>query len=314
LKSKEQLRSYVTMLAHGIEKGLALPDPRPGFGDDKVQSLLESLATYLRRYGSDPLIDAALCALEAYVLFNQQNGLDMAELAGRVGELRSASCGSSNACPDQTEGGTREVLATEIHAACCFDLSRFFESRFSVRQFSGEPVGDAQIGEAIRMAQKTPSVCNRQPARVHVFKNDALGARVLACQQGNRGFGDRASNILIVTSELGSFLSVGERNQCWIDGGMFAMSLVYALHSKGLGTCCLNWSVEKEADQQLRSVTGIKPSESIIMLIAVGHLPDRLRVASSPRRPLDQIARFHFCPESTSGMPLATPRPSAVVR
>jgi nitroreductase len=294
------------MLAHGIEKGLALPDPRPGFGSEKVQLLLDSLGAYLRRYGSDALIEAALSALDAYVLFNRQHGLGMTDLASRIQGLWSASCGASNTSPEPTGGGIREVRATEIHAACSLDLARFFQYRFSVRQFSDTPVDVAQIRDAIQMAQKTPSVCNRQSGRVHVFANDDLGARVLACQQGNRGFGERADKILVVTSELGSFLSVGERNQCWIYGGMFAMSLVYALHSKGLGTCCLNWSVEKESDQKLRGVAGIAPSENVIMLIAVGHLPDRLRVAYSPRKPLEQIARFHF----STGAPAV--RPAAV--
>lgn len=300
LTSEEQLRSYVTMLAHGIEKGLALPNPRPGFGSDKVQSLVDNLGAYLARYGSDPLIGASLSALEAYLLFNQQNGLDMIELAARIRVLRTAYWGASNACPEETGGGTREVLATEIHAASRIDLTRFFEYRFSVRQFSEQPVDVAQISDAIQMAQKTPSVCNRQSGRVHVFENDDLGKKALACQTGNRGFGDRADKILVVTSELGSFLSVGERNQCWIDGGMFAMSLIYALHSKGLGTCCLNWSVEKEADQQIRRVADIARSENIIMLIAVGHLPYRFRVACSPRKPLNQIATFHCCEGITS--------------
>jgi nitroreductase len=293
------------MLAHGIEKGLALPEPTPGFGGEKVALLIETIEKYFRGFGDDPLIDAALSALDAYVRFNQQNGVAVADLAARLRVLRSESGSSRNVGLEQVGGGTREVTATEIHAASCISLSKFFEYRYSIRQFSEKTVDVAQIRNAIKLAQKTPSVCNRQSARVHVFSNDALGAQVLSCQQGNRGFGDGASKILLVTSELGSFLSAGERNQCWIDGGMFAMSLVYALHSMGLGTCCLNWSVEKEADQQLRSLVAIAPSESIIMMIAVGHLPERLRVAYSPRKPLEQIATFHLGSESTSTMAAA---------
>ena len=67
------------------------------------------------------------------------------------------------------------------------------------------------------------------------------------------------------------------------------MSLVYALHSLGLGSCCLNWCVEKETDQKLRRITGIAESEAVIMMIGVGHLPEKLVVARSMRKSLETI-------------------------
>jgi nitroreductase len=139
------------------------------------------------------------------------------------------------------------------------------------------------------MAQKTPSVCNRQSSKVYVFSKAEDKQKVLSYQNGNRGFGDQASKVLIVTSNLEHFVSAGERNQCWVDGGMFSMSLVYALHSLGLGTCCLNWSVERQADQELRQVAGISDAEAVMMMIAVGHLPETLKVAQSPRKPLRDV-------------------------
>ncbi len=67
------------------------------------------------------------------------------------------------------------------------------------------------------------------------------------------------------------------------------MSLVYALHSLGLGSCCLNWSVEKEHDEKLHAVTGIPASEMVIMMIGVGALPDSLQVAQSPHKPVGTL-------------------------
>ncbi|EAZ90593.1 nitroreductase family protein [Crocosphaera chwakensis] len=139
------------------------------------------------------------------------------------------------------------------------------------------------------MAQKTPSVCNRQSSKVYVFSRDEDKQKILSYQNGNRGFGEQASKVLIVTSNMEHFTSIGERNQCWIDGGMYAMSLVYALHSLGLGTCCLNWSVECRVDKQLREVAEISDSEAVIMMIAVGHLTDELKVAQSPRKKIEDV-------------------------
>ncbi|NES66883.1 MAG: nitroreductase, partial [Okeania sp. SIO2D1] len=110
-----------------------------------------------------------------------------------------------------------------------------------------------------------------------------------SCQNGNRGFGEQASKVLIVTSNLEHFASIGERYQGWIDGGMFSMSLVYGLHSLGLGICCLNWSFKKKQDRQLKIIAGIPDSDLVIMMIAVGHLPEEFKVAQSPRKPLKEV-------------------------
>lgn len=291
LVNRTQKRSYIMMLSHGVEKGLALPEPRPGFGYERVDDLKLQIDQYRAEWGIDETLRSALSALDAYVRFNQAHSIDSSALqnwlnlqcaATRKGDTRLSGA-----------GGVRSIKCHEIQSYSKIDLRGFFDSRFSIRQFAPQPIANELIEEAVHMAQKTPSVCNRQSARVHVFENELDRQRLLECQQGNRGFGHQAARILVVTSDLGSFLSVGERNQCWIDGGMFAMSLIYALHSLGLGTCCLNWSVEQESDLRLRKVARISESENVIMLIAVGHLPDELEVAYSQRLPLDEVLTFH---------------------
>jgi hypothetical protein len=112
---------------------------------------------------------------------------------------------------------------------------------------------------------------------------------VLAFQNGNRGFGDQVNKVIVVTTDLQAFVTPGERNQCWIDGGMFSMSLIHALHSLGVATCCLNWSVEMDIDRAMRVSAGIPECEAVIMLIAIGHYPAHLRVAQSARKRLTDL-------------------------
>ena len=145
------------------------------------------------------------------------------------------------------------------------------------------------MGKAVRMARKTPSVCNRQSWKVYAYSDPVLLEKVVECQKGNSGFGDQIKAILVVTSNTETFFSIGERNQCWIDGGMFSMSLVYSLHSLGLGSICLNWSVEKATDENLHQVASIPDSEAVIMMIGIGFLPKTLRVAQSHRKPLEEL-------------------------
>jgi nitroreductase len=280
------MEAQIIKAYHRIEKGLALPLPRPGFGTDAAAAVLDGVDTYATRFGPNQTTARALHALNEYVAFNRAHGVDMDWIETRLDALRSRHPA------DATEGGTRTISRERIHAAARIDLSGFFASRYSVRQFSGEPVSSDIIAQATAMAKKAPSVCNRESGCVFVASDTARKAALLELQNGNRGFGEFADRILVITSRMDSFLTAGERYQCWVDGGLFAMSLIYALHSLGVGSCCLNWSVEPELDQALKRVSGIPDDHAVIMLLAIGHLPETLRVAQSPRRPLNDMLRF----------------------
>lgn len=280
------IEAQIIKAYHRIEKGLALPSPRSGFGKDAVAAVLDGVDTYAQRFGASQTTARAVNSLHEYMAFTRSSGSDVTWLEPRLKTVASSQ-------PDSRgEGGTRDVTRQEILDAARIDLSRFFAIRFSVRQFSPEPVSDDLIVQAVSMAKKAPSVCNRESGCVHVATDPARKAALLALQNGNRGFGEQADRILVITSRMDAFLTVGERYQCWIDGGLFAMSLIYALHSLGIGSCCLNWSVEPDVDQAFRRVSGIPPDHAVIMLLAIGHLPDTLRVAQSPRRPLSDVLHF----------------------
>lgn len=272
---------------HQIEKGLSFKVPRPGFGKEVVRHLVAMLEDYQNKYGLDETGHVALNVLFAYYEFNIKHGIKNEELHKKLLYIKSKI--STDASEIKKEGGTINLNKEQIKADTAVNFKAFAYSRYSVRQFSETPVDNKLIEEAVSIAIKTPSVCNRQTWKVCAFSDRDKKARVLSHQNGNRGFGITASQVLIVTSDLNLFASAAERNQCFIDGGLFSMSLIYALHSLGLGTCCLNWSVKLEKDRALRKEAEISDSEAIIMLIAVGHLPDTFSVASSPRRKTEEV-------------------------
>ena len=120
----------------------------------------------------------------------------------------------------------------------------------------------------LRSINVAPQHC--RSARVHIAFSRERIARVLSFQNGNAGFGDTLGAVVIVTTDIRAMNSLGERNQCWVDGGIFAMSLAYALHGLGLGACMLNWSQTRERDIALREAVGIPESEAIVTMIGVG--------------------------------------------
>lgn len=282
----------ITLYYHQLEKGMSLAEPRLNFGKPIIASLFDELDVFLAAYGVADPATTAVAALFGYVDFHEARG-ERAEHVRAPLDALLARHGITTAQARAWRGGVVAVTRADIAAARDAGFKRFFESRYSIRQFGGGAVALEDLRSAVATAQKTPSVCNRQSWQVHAFVQKDKMAELLAIQSGSRGFGDQASAVLVITSDLRSFLGIGERYQAWIDGGMFAMSMCLALHDLGYGSCCLNWSKEPDADKAMRAAAGVKPHEQIIMLLAVGTLPDSFSVAASYRPPVDQVLVVH---------------------
>jgi nitroreductase len=282
----KHLESLVIRLYHVIEKGLVIPDHefRPDFAKPMVEQLVRLLKDEpeLEHIVSPKQIAAARTSLQAYVKRHADMGLSTAADI-------PASVLPTAAHPPQK--AVRSVSMPTPEDACAF--TRVITSRTSLRDFrpDQQPSSEA-IEQAVDIARWTPSVCNRQTWRVHYFTG-ALVQKLLALQSGNRGFGHRIPALIVVTSDLRLFVDPIERYQAWIDGGMFAMSLLLALHSGGIGTVPLNWAVLNSRDNALRKAADIPPWERIIMMIGCGFPKEDAIAAGSIRRNATEILRRH---------------------
>lgn len=190
------------------------------------------------------------------------------------------------------DGGVTEYSHAELLLGKLESPENFFLTRYSVRDFKSEKVDKCLIERAVRLALKTPSVCNRQAWHVYHIDQREVIDNVLTLQNGNRGFGHEAPCLLLLTVDLNAFDTSEERYQHWIDGGMFSMSILMALHSLGIGSCCLNWSKGVIDDLRLRKKINIAPNHTILMLMAVGYPNENLKVCYSARRPLEEVYSY----------------------
>ena len=284
-RNRENQRALIHILFHSIEHGLSLSNPRPGFGKDKVTSLLRKINDYIVDYGPDSSTASAMRVLDAWVAFNRSGVVDVSDVAGELDRFDATNGFRAT----EVAGGTEEVRAADLRRASTGDFVAFMQARHSVRQFSDQPVMRSEIEAATKAAQQAPSVCNRQTCKVYAFTGAEDKARVLSYQSGNRGFGSEVGAVLIVTSNMEHLNLIGERYQHWIDGGLFAMTLALAFHAAGLGACMLNWSVTKDIDKAMRACVGIPDNEAVITMIGVGHLKEIFRVPLSQRKPQDLV-------------------------
>lgn len=134
-------------------------------------------------------------------------------------------------------------------------------------------------------------MCNRQGWRVYWVEDKDLTRQVLSHQ---RGFAyERMPEVLLaVTVSNSTFTSPVERNQGFIDGGLFAMTILYGLESEGLAAVPLNACLYVRDRAAIVHLLEMDPSEEVIMFIAIGEFPEETLVPISDRRPIETSIRM----------------------
>ncbi len=286
LRSVEVRNYYMVKVYHTLEKSLSFTNRKPGSGWAGANALIKALERSFTLNGTGCHDLMAITVLKKFAEAEKAHQPEKtAELISRLVKVESLS---KQTIPFYYNSGAIN------HAKAAFDKGRlttpenFFLSRYSLREFSDAPIPAQELRRALEMAMKSPSACNRQSWHVYHLDGD-LAQQALAFQDGNRGFGHKIKDLLIITTDLRAFVSPRERYQHWIDGGMFSMSLILALHSIGIASCCLNWSQSGRADINFRKVIRIDPQHTVMMMLAIGYPNEQNTVCASARRPIEEI-------------------------
>lgn len=293
-RSLGNARSLLMFYSHGFEKGLSRTDNfRPGFGDASMAPLAKEMNKWLSAGNSDTdsffLIAASV--MHIYFARHQDLGVDVSHFWKLFDPKVQAAIERAG----EDLGGAiaaNEVREPVVQGPSNRSFSDVVFSRRSVREFTSAPVDDASIRQAVEIALQAPSVCNRQPVRVHQFDNVDMMRAALELQGGFRGY-KMPPKLLLVTSDLSAFVGAVERNQAFIDGGLFMMLLLLGLEQMGLGACSLNTAMSREKEQSVRRLLGIPDSQVFISFIAVGHFDSDVMVPRSKRIPVDEIVIGH---------------------
>lgn len=275
-----QLEAQIIKTQHSIEKGLALKNTRLGFGLKHIELLEQLLLEYISRGNpkDSEVVDISLDTMSEYINFHRKNDYELNISPALLNLISSRSSTEKN-------GGYNDILRSNVALFLNEKFDLFVRSRKSIRDFSDEDVEIETIYESIEIALNTPSVCNRQSWNVRIVSGSYIDF-INANQNGNSGFGDKINKYLIVTSDLRAFSKPRERNQAYIDGGLFAMNLLLSLHHKGLATIPMSASLSNKQESNIRSKFELNDSEVLIIFIAVGHYPEEFKVAFSKRKKL----------------------------
>lgn len=281
------MQAQLIFNSHRIEKGLTMPYFRYAFGANVIILLSEQLREYRKRgYDLSHLAYVeAIRVLKEYRELHRQGKvtLDAAvSSALSVADTEPELSASSQLCM------SKEEYWADLHA----DFARFAHSRHSIRNLQGRVPVEA-VMKSVELANTAPSACNRQFARVHYYDNKELVQKMLALQNGNRGFGHTVEQLILVTSNMEAAISPTEVPDLFLNAGIYIMNLSYSLHYNRVAHCLLNWMVDGTTDRDMRALAGIPDHETIHIVIACGQLPEQVKLTASPRLSVEAALTIH---------------------
>ena len=285
----QKMQYTLSRETHTIEKGMSMRNPRKGFGQQKVTNLIKRLGIYCDRYlvQDKKFLEYPLSTIKNYIDYTHKTGVDIPQIESSFKYLLS------KAGFDTVSGKAGVMLETRenILSKCNKDFESLLYSRHSIRYFSDEPVSDEIITKALELAQRTPSACNRQGWLTHVYRAPK-SIELIKWQGGCRGFEDEIKCAILVTANLKAFLN-HEVHQAYIDGGLYAMNLINAFHSLGVGTIPLSCGFTY--NQLFKLIDFFIPNNEIpIVILGIGNLPEKINVAISERKSINRTNRFHY--------------------
>ena len=282
-----KIESEITLRYHSIEKGFLHSPIRYRFAEKRVKELLDYLKfNEVDSHINEVQIQSAILNLCAYYELHSENNIKISDYFKKEDyeQLKKKLITVLHPVKHHTSSDYFKYRQS--------DFNQFSLSRCSVREYTGEKISIDVFNKVVELANHAPTVCNRQGISVILVDNKEKLDEILLIQGGLKGYSDNLSQLIVLTSDRNYFYSIGERYQLYIDGGIYLMNLLYALHYYEIAACPAHWGMPNEADVKVQKIIDLNESEKIICLIAVGKPVSNFNTTLSLRRPYSENFRI----------------------
>ncbi len=277
---------YIRM--HAIEKGMSIGNVKIGFGKKKVLKLLVDLQHYLSIKGDKEFVSACCQVIKQYICFSKSYGAEMSVIEKSL----IIFCKTYNINFEEVLcGGIIEKQKSDTYNLLNTPFDSFSQGRFSIRDFGTTPIDDSLICKALKICERTPSACNRQSWNIYIIKDKNLRDKLYKLQLGCTGFIDGMQRAILICCDIRSY-NINELNQMYVDGGIYSMNLLYALHYQGLATIPLTMAHRARHTNLIRRSFDIPDYLIPVLLIGVGTYKEKYRVACSERKDYKEYVKF----------------------
>jgi len=286
-----KIESRLILDYHSIEKGMLYYNTKPRFAKERIINLI----TYITENDLISIHDKSQIKITYKIMckyYEMHKDLNVSiEDYFPVNTYKELKKKLNNNY-DKTFQGVVDLTKNKYYQNINNNFYDFSKSRKSIRDFTGELINVNHIKKAVELARNAPSVCNRQSSKVYLIKDKVKIQETLKIQGGFTGYTENVVQLLILTVDRNYFYSVGERNQMFIDGGVFLMNLLYSLHYYKIANCPAHWGKTMTEEKDLNKIITIPENEKIICFIPIGIVKDNFRVTLSKRREIEEIFKL----------------------
>ncbi len=280
--------SKVRREVHRIEKGLILPNRKPFFASDYIESTVDFLIASFHELDS----------------FNKKWCCDV--LIKYFDEI-----GNGNHSIDLSREKLHEFLSSidldlEVVSSVPFnqsqlektpivydDLLSLAKRRHSVRFFKDVKVEKEKLEKALDIGLQSPSACNRQPFEVLFFNQEELLSEALKLPMGITTFMGEIKNIAIIVGDLSYYFSERDRHLIYVDGSLFTMAFLFGLEVQGISSCVINWPDIEAYEKEFHKIFNIPSHKRGVCFIALGYAKETGKIPYSEKKESSKILKYN---------------------
>lgn len=263
---KNRLEAEMLVYAHSLEKGMGLKKVKKGYGQEKAKHLLTLLDKYLsQNYSIDNYaFGETISILNRYFEELHQQNVDIKDIETKFIFMK-------NSLPVFTnyKAGYELLHKDQLKSGIDFDFEKFIESRHSMRMYINDAISEDDIKCVINLANKAPSACNRQPAKVYYTSNQEKARCFEKMIAGSMSFEDEIPYFMVVTEDRKYFVHE-EFLQWYVNGGIYLSFLTLAFHSLGIGSIIMQYKFSNSNEANVRKFMNIPDNEAIIAIVGYG--------------------------------------------
>ena len=276
--SKNVLSYRILILVHALEKGVGLKDCRLGFGQKKINDIMQLILEWEHEGypNNDFCYVYSINILKYYLDFHKKHNYYNLF-------IEQINTFIENRVVQSIETGYIEYNPN-------FDRNNFLsliQNRHSIRDYSDKDVPRETILKCIEIATLSPSACNRQSTKVYFSMKREIIKKIGEYIPGNTGFTD-VNNYLVITADVSAYATL-EYMQWMTNAGIFLTYLSLALENIGICNCILQWANINDSEPKLRKLLKIPNNEQVVAAISIGYPTCDSKVLRCKRKLLKDI-------------------------
>lgn len=284
-RDKRKMKTDLQIRVHAIEKGMSMGNIKKGFGNKKACGIIDDIRKYMSVFNDKQFVVESCSVLNQYIKYKEEIGQEIADVKANLNELIK----ELDIQPLE-QGGIIRLKYNDIKKRAEGSILDVIASRYAVRDFGNDPIDMSLLREALHVVEKSPSACNRQSWRIHVYTGEKA-IKLFTLQGGCNGFITDMQVAILICGDLTSYY-IDELNLPYVDGGLYAMNLMLVLHYYGLASIPLTMGRRVSRLKKIKKGIEIPENEVPILLIGVGSYKDEFKAAVSYRYPYTQYTKF----------------------